>query len=255
MSRRWRLPIAILALAAYLVILFGSAWLPHDMAGLIAGIADGVSLQYVAAALLCLAAGFVFGWRELSLGGPRPWRSVLLVLPSLLYLVVFFGVALTLGLPPARAALFLAINLTLAAFAEELMFRGLLFRGLLTRLKRPTAIVLTSVIFGVAHVLNALATGDLATAAVQAVAAGMTGTFFLAIVLRTGSLWPAIAYHAAYDFTIALVAAGHAPPATAVVESHALAISIVPILLVLPNFLYALFLLRKAKADSPLIKT
>jgi len=247
MSDRWRLPIALLALAVYLAIVFWDAWVPHAFTGLMASLVNGISPHLLVGAAFLVALAAALRWGDLGLNAPRPWRSLLVLVPSLLYLVVFLGLALALGLPPARAALFVGLNTFLAGFAEEMMFRGILFRALLKRLSLWTAIWLTSLSFGTVHLLNALTTGDLGMAAVQAVAAFMTGTFLLAIVLRTGSLWPSILYHAAWDFSIGLIAAGHPPPAAAVVQSHAAAISLVPMLLVLPNFLYALFLLRRRR--------
>ena len=49
--------------------------------------------------------------------------------------------------------------------------------------------------------------GNWRLAAAQAVAAAMSGLLFIAIRLRTGSLIPAMAYHALWDFgTLLLVA-------------------------------------------------
>jgi membrane protease YdiL (CAAX protease family) len=250
MANRWRLPVALLALALYLAIVFWDAWVPHAFTGLMASLVNGISPRLLVGAIFLVALALAMRWGDLGLNGPRPWRNLRVLLPSLLYLVVFLALALYLGLPPARAALFVGLNTFLAGFAEEMMFRGILFRALLQRVRLWVAIWLTSLTFGMVHLLNALTTGDLGMAAVQAIAAFMTGTFLLAIVLRTGSLWPSILYHAAWDFSIGLIAAGHPPPAAAAVESHTAAISLVPVLLVLPNFLYALFLLRR-RAMAP----
>ncbi|HLQ19680.1 MAG TPA: CPBP family glutamic-type intramembrane protease, partial [Tabrizicola sp.] len=87
-------------------------------------------------------------------------------------------------------------------------------------------------------------------AAAQAVAAMMTGILLIALMLRTGSIWTAIAYHMVWNFGILLVAfetvkeplpEGPLPPGAYVV----------PILVVLPNFLYGLILLRKLPAHRP----
>ena len=69
---------------------------------------------------------------------------------------------------------------------------------------------------------------------------------FIALRLRTGSLWPCIIVHGLWDFATFTVAAARSG------ESHAsssggpmTAMTFVPILLVLPNALYGLWLMRR----------
>ena len=151
---------------------------------------------------------------------------------------------LVIGLPPPQSILFLAVNTALVALSEEWMFRGVLFQALRSRLRIWPAVALTSVLFGSIHVLNAFALGDLRLALAQAVAATMTGLLLIALMLRTGSIWTAVVYHLVWNFGILLVAYETARyplpegplPASAYV---------VPILVVLPNFLYGLILLRR----------
>ena len=105
-----------------------------------------------------------------------------------------------LGLPPAGTLLFIALNTALIGLSEEWMFRGVLFQGLRSRLAMWPAILLTSLLFGAVHVLNVITTGQLLEAVVQSVAAFMSGMVLLALLIRTGSIWVPIAYHALWDF-------------------------------------------------------
>lgn len=264
MRNRWRLSMALCTLAAYLLIVFWDAWVPHAFTGLMAELFSSLSPHLLASAVFLLVVVLAARWGDLGFNRPRPWKSLRLLLPTLPYFMLFLGLALVRGLPPAGAALFAGLNILLAGFAEEVMFRGVLFRALLARVDLWTAVWLTALSFGAVHLLNALTTGDLAMAAAQGLAAVMTGTFLMAVLLRTGSLWPGILFHAAWDFCIGLAAAGSAgPPAEGAAGQPAASVAanlppwahvlivLVPMLLVLPNFLYALFLFRRVKTGGP----
>ncbi|MBI4045372.1 MAG: CPBP family intramembrane metalloprotease [Devosia nanyangense] len=147
---------------------------------------------------------------------------------------------------PATVA-FLAVNALLVGFSEETMFRGVLYRGLRSRLSFWPAAWVTSAIFGCVHVLNSLGTGDLLAASLQAITAFMAGTFFLAVVLRTRSILPAILLHAAWDFLLLTMASS--TPDIGPIEPSLVTLSL-PLLLDLPLFIYALFILRKAAAQE-----
>lgn len=189
-----------------------------------------------------------FGFRGLGFGPPDGWAMAKLVWFPILTLVPFYAIALAIGLPPPRVILFLAVNTALVALSEEWMFRGVLFQALQSRLRIWPAVALTSVLFGSIHVLNAFALGDLRIAAAQAMAATMTGFLLIALMLRTGSIWTAVVYHMVWNFGILLVVyetAGNPLPEGPLPLSAYL----VPILVVLPNFLFGLILLRKLRND------
>lgn len=123
------------------------------------------------------------------------------------------------------------------------MFRGVLLQALRHSLAIWPAILITSLLFGAIHSLNVFTTGHLLTAVLQSAAALLSGLLFIAIRSRTGSLWPAIVIHGLWDFgTFTLSAAGGqmAGPEAAPTGLQML----LPVLLVLPNALYALWLLR-----------
>ncbi|CRI66277.1 hypothetical protein THIOKS12720003 [Thiocapsa sp. KS1] len=60
------------------------------------------------------------------------------------------------------------------------------------------AILVTSLLFGGIHSLNVFTTGHLLTSVIQSGAALLSGLLFIAIRLRTGSLWPAIITHSGH---------------------------------------------------------
>ncbi|MBK6515309.1 MAG: CPBP family intramembrane metalloprotease [Polyangiaceae bacterium] len=85
------------------------------------------------------------------------------------------------------SALLVGLTIALApAFAEELFFRGVLQPSLTARLGPLAGVALASILFGAFHLDPPQAAG----AAVLGLALGF-------VTWRTGSLWPAIAAHAA----------------------------------------------------------
>ena len=112
------------------------------------------------------------------------------------------------------------------------------------------AILLTSVLFGGVHVFNVFITGQLVDATAQALAAMMSGFIFMALLLRTGSLWVPIAYHALFDMSIFLATSG-AAGAESEPGPSTLVRFLAPMALDVPNLLYALFLLRKVRNEAP----
>ncbi len=76
----------------------------------------------------------------------------------------------------------------LAPLVEELIFRGLVMGHLLTKMKRPYAIALSSVIFGLIH-LNPL----------QILYAALMGALLALIYVRAGTIWAAIFAHAGFN--------------------------------------------------------
>lgn len=247
-----RLPQALLTLFAWLAAtILAGAFLRADGAGIaeIVGLlTTGIAWNVVGGLVVLAVATWSFGWRDLGFGAPRLGALAKLVWFPILTLLPFYAIASAIGFPPGRAMLFLAINTSLVALSEEWMFRGILFQALKTRLRIWPAVALTSVLFGTIHVLNAFALGDLRLAAAQSVAAMMTGFLLIALMLRTGSIWTAVVYHMVWNFGILLgvyESVQHPVPDAPLPLSAYL----VPLLVVLPNFLFGLVLLRRLRHD------
>lgn len=87
----------------------------------------------------------------------------------------------------------------LAAFVEEVYFRGLMLRALESKgVWRAAA--LSAVLFGLMHLLNALAGSDLAMTAGRVAYAAAIGFAYAAYALHTGLIWPLILVHALANF-------------------------------------------------------
>jgi len=219
---------------------------PTSLGELIAGLSSGVAWNVVLGLTVLTLATRLFGWKDLGFNRPDG-RAVLRLMwfPGLTLLPIFL-MSFAIGLPPGRAIGFLVLNTTLVALSEEWMFRGVLFRALSARLRLWPAILLTAFLFGAIHVLNIFAFGDVAQAAGQATAAMMTGLLLGALLLRTGSIWPPVVFHMAWNFGLLLVtyeAAQH----PMLEDPLTLDAYLVPLVIVTPNLLYALFLLRRVR--------
>lgn len=94
------------------------------------------------------------------------------------------------GLQAANLWLYFLLTCLVAPLAEEILFRGFLFAGLRRSLNLPIAALLSSLVFGSAHL--GLALWSMAAVAVM-------GAFFAYLYERTGSLWPSVVAHTLHN--------------------------------------------------------
>jgi membrane protease YdiL (CAAX protease family) len=97
--------------------------------------------------------------------------------------------------------LYAAVMMAFVGFAEELIFRGFLFKAILKDGNVRTAIIISSVTFGLGHILNLLIGQDLIETLVQIVFAVAVGFVFTMTFYKGGSLWPCILAHSVIDVT------------------------------------------------------
>ena len=131
------------------------------------------------------------------------------------------------------------------------MFRGVLLQALRSRLAMWPSILIMSALFGAVHLMNVFVTGQLFESAVQALAAFLSGVLLVALLIRTGSIWVPIVYHALWDFGTFMTGASKHAGSDGPNLNQGWTWTL-PILMVLPNFLYALYLLRKVRNDTRL---
>lgn len=91
--------------------------------------------------------------------------------------------------------LVLATAAVLAPLTEELLFRGMLFRGLLSRLPAGAAVGIQGVVFGCAHVVPSLGTANFGMLIVLSSLGLCLGT----MAWLTGRLWSGIIAHALFN--------------------------------------------------------
>lgn len=242
---------ALLVLAGWIAITVLAAPELSGEEGLAALVTQGVARQVALAAAFVLAAAFLLRWRDPGLGAPR-WRSLWLLWFPGLY-VAAMAVVASLGTPPPASMLgLLFLNTVLVGISEETMFRCVLLSGLRERMALRPAVAVSTVAFGVVHVLNVFLTGELLIAVAQAFAAMASGLLLVAIRLRSGSLWPAVAYHAIWDFVTFAAFLAHMPAdgggdAAEALDGMPLWAPVLPVVFILPIGLYGLFLLRRLR--------
>ena len=205
---------------------------------------SGVGWNFVAAIVVLLVAIAVFKWNDLRFKAPHSLLRTMWF-PSI-YLIGFAVAVTMLGLPPVGTIAIVLFNTLLVGFSEETMFRGILFRAFEERMAVWPAIILTSALFGAVHLLNVFTTGELFMAAVQSLGAALSGLVFIAIMLRTGSIWPAIVYHGLWDCGLFMfgVSPGLESSAGAAPVDIPVWAAFVPVVLNLPNVIFALIMLR-----------
>ena len=115
-------------------------------------------------------------------------EGLLMLLPFL----VFHGVFIAL------------LRATAPGFGEEIMFRGLGIANYMRKIETEGQIKvifwISSITFGLIHLTNLFAGGDLMSVLLQAPYAIGVGMLFGAVYLRTGNLWPTILGHWSVDF-------------------------------------------------------
>jgi membrane protease YdiL (CAAX protease family) len=167
-------------------------------------------LADAAIVILCVGAAFWIFCRLLDreaagLFGRRGWARELLagIAAGALIFAAIVGVAAALGYyrtagSSGLEAIWrpLAIEGLIAGFTEELLFRGILFRYIEKTAGSWAALVVTSALFGLAHIANPGATWFSSLCiAVEA------GILLGAVYMLTRRLWAAMGLHAAWNFT------------------------------------------------------
>lgn len=217
-------------------------------ASLLDSVTHGIGWAWLGAGAFILAVVWWQGWWDVGLNRGASLRGWSLTWLPMLYIVAALGYAAVVGLPPLSILGLILLNTFFVGFSEELMFRGALLQAFRRAMPIWGAVLLTSVAFGSIHTLNVFLTGDLKGAALQAAAAFLSGLVFIALRLRTGSLWPPIILHALWDFatfTLSAASAGRTGAEGSATEMDGAGwVQLVPILLVLPNAIYGLWLMR-----------
>ncbi|MDO3408210.1 CPBP family intramembrane metalloprotease [Saccharibacillus sp. CPCC 101409] len=90
--------------------------------------------------------------------------------------------------------LFFLFFTLLVGFVEETVYRGLIFKTMLKK-GAVAAIVTSSILFSITHVLNALSGQSLAATLLQLLYALLVGCALALLLLKNGNILPLIAFH------------------------------------------------------------
>jgi len=200
---RWALrrPVLVVIAFALIPVLFTAA---ASAAAQIVDAGDATAALIIAAgAGISAAAGLaVVGVspptiRQYGLRAPVSGRAVLWFVPLPITIVVAIA---TQGVQVSTSVMLSYAVLTmLVAVNEEVWFRGIILAVLRPRGVR-VAVIGSSVLFGVLHLANLAGGAEPAAAALQVLFAALFGVIAAELTVISGSLWPAIAWHAAWDF-------------------------------------------------------
>jgi hypothetical protein len=192
----------------FILMLFASAALGALLPGEgYASLGSLVGRLLSSALLLALLARL--GWLRsaglASLGTGRTW---LLLSVPLAYAVAAAAVALTgrqdLGVfgpaPAGRVVVFIAS----AALLEGIAFRGVILHAFVrargsTRRGRVTSVLAAAFFFGGLHLLDGLSGRPWLQVILQSAEAALLGVWLGALVLRTGSQYPAVVFHVLFN--------------------------------------------------------
>ena len=102
---------------------------------------------------------------------------------------------------PMPGLLYAAVSMALVGFVEEMLFRGFLFKAMLKDGNVKAAIIVSSVTFGLGHIMNLFTGQDLVETLNQMVFAIAIGFIFTMVYYKGGSLLPCILAHSIIDVT------------------------------------------------------
>jgi len=138
----------------------------------------------------------VLGYRRLDTRGVG---SAAVLLPLILVLIV--AAATTGGPTILSPATWLGITglVILVALVEETLFRSI-FLAVLRPLGTTQAIIISTLAFTLAHSVNVLTGQDIGATIRQLAFAVAFGLAASCIYIRTGSIWPTLLFHVAFNY-------------------------------------------------------
>lgn len=126
------------------------------------------------------------------------------------------------------------ISMICVGFLEEIIFRGFLFQ-MMSKDSLNQAIIVTSLTFGIGHILNLLNGAEFIPTIIQIIYAISTGYMFAIILVKSNSLWPCIITHSVVN-SLSIFSV-----------SNTVSTYIAPIILTIVPILYSIYLNKTIK--------
>ena len=164
-------------------------------------------------------------------------KQYLYYLPLLVLISTNLWGGIALWLSPVETALYV-ISMIGVGILEEVIFRGFLFQAL-CKDNFKTAVVISSVTFGIGHIVNLLNGANFLPTLLQIIYATAAGFLFTILFHKSGSLLPCIVTHCAIN-SLSAFSAQRAPTLDYVAAA----------VLTVLALLYAVWILKKSK-NSP----
>ena len=131
--------------------------------------------------------------------GNYPKKTYLFFIPLIIMISVNFIGVVKLKYSILESALYV-ISMLAVGFLEEVIFRGFLFK-VLSNNNLKVAVIVSSVTFGVGHIINLLSGANLLSTLLQICYATAAGFLFTVIFIKSGSLIPCIIAHSVMNAT------------------------------------------------------
>ena len=202
-----------------LLLMFGSFLVFDVLAGTIGGMVsreNGVGAGGIIGSILALILWFnyfkpEYKWKP----APGVWvRSLILLLPMLVYWLLMFGMfgVVAGGMPFGALPLSSVLMAIMAGAAEEACFREIGISYLARQWRDENKIIpmalIPAVAFSLTHLTNFGSISDVSALLTQVLMTVLSGIFFSAVYLRTGNIWPLILVHALHDLLAFSAGAG-----------------------------------------------
>lgn len=210
---RPRVWIGLMIWAAYLILVFviqTFSGVPYDRwMDSARNLFLGAGVSLIIATVLLAATTSLLGWWGPSLHdrarSRHRWPIFIPILMAIAALMNLVGTDWS-----AYSGAFLAASLILAlvGFTEEIVNRGLLLVGFRSCLSEGWVWFLTSLLFGLSHLINIALGADEGSTVIQVFNAFLAGTVFYILRRVTGSLWWAMLLHGLWDFSVFATSVG-----------------------------------------------
>lgn len=141
---------------------------------------------------------------------------------------------------PVPGLFYAVVSMALVGFAEELIFRGFLFKAMLKDGNVKAAVIVSSVTFGMGHIINLFTGHELIATLIQVVFAVAMGFVFTLVFYKSGSLLPGILAHSFIDVTSVLASDEGSQSMNLIVHIVVIVVSVV----------YSLYLAKRVETPA-----
>ncbi len=197
---------ALIVFVVWSFFTFGLKFITGDFESEVA-LSEQISSQlnygiFLAAATVVLFAFIGRSHIRMGLSGSGKYTDKILIIPYVIITLCLIHSYMNGAFSNTDFIKWVLINTFFVGISEELMFRGVFMSSLTSKYGYWPAVIFTSVLFGVVHIVNGFTTGDFGLSAIQSLLAMSTGLLFLAIRVKTLNIIPAVILHWIWDFTV-----------------------------------------------------
>lgn len=151
-------------------------------------IINGVLSLLIVLVIILNKLGEYFGLTNI----PKP-KKYLCFIPLVILMIVNLIGGINIQNTASEIVIYM-LSMVLIGFLEEIIFRGFLFQ-MMAKDSIKAAVIVTSITFGIGHIINLLNGAELVPTLLQICYAVATGYLFAVILVKSKSLWPQIITH------------------------------------------------------------